>query len=134
MLCQCLNMLVSSFRVRKKELETLFLIGTDSIKDPICGKSVRRHGLNYCGTKDCEESELLYDLKNKHLVHFGPKLNHIQPTTLNKIFKGIPIGFQFSFEPFYNVVNLFDFRFSNRRFRYPVAFMVKDCISSLCTP
>ena len=82
--------MVSSFRLKGEELEPLFLVGSDSIKDhPICGKSVSRHGLNYCGTKNCEESELLFDLKNKYLINFGgQQLKQIQPTTLNKACQG----------------------------------------------
>ena len=85
-------MMFSSFKLKGKELEPLFLVGSDSVKDPICGKSASRHGLNYCGTKNCEESELLFDLKNKYLINFGGQQSkQIQPSTLNKACNGMHI-------------------------------------------
>ena len=83
-----MNMMVSSYKLKRKQLETMILIGTDSIQDPTCEKSTSRHGLNHCGTRYCEESELLFDLKNKHLKSFGHQVKKIQPTTLNKACQG----------------------------------------------
>ena len=69
-------------------MEAMFFVGTDLVKDPICGKSTLKHGLNHCGTRYCEESELLFDLKNKHLKYIGNHSEQIKPTTLNKACKG----------------------------------------------
>ena len=87
MLFQCLVMLVSSFKLQHKEFEVYVLVGSDSIKDPKCGKSTSRHGMNYCGVKDCEESELIHDLKERYLEKFD-HLKNCQPTSLEKAFKG----------------------------------------------
>ena len=54
------------------------IVGADSIKDPICEKSTDKHGLNYCGTKGCEESELIYDLKTRYLGNFE-QIRNVQP-------------------------------------------------------
>ena len=56
-------MLISSMKLKGKDFEVKVIVGAKSIKDPICGNSTLKHGLNYCGTKNCEESELIYDLK-----------------------------------------------------------------------
>ena len=63
------------------------MVGTDSIKDPICGTESLRHGLRYCKTPHCDGPELLYDLKTKYLSSFH-QLKHIQPTTFKKACQG----------------------------------------------
>ena len=59
------------------------IVGADSIKDPICGKPIQKHGMNYCGTKWCEESELIYDLKSKYLGNFD-QLKNVLPISFEK--------------------------------------------------
>ena len=73
-------MLISSLKLKSKDFEVMMIVAADSIKDPTCGKSTQKHGLNYCGKQDCEESQLLHDLKTKYLDSFD-QLGHIQPTS-----------------------------------------------------
>ena len=86
-LFQCLVMLVSALKLECKSLEVFVLVGANSIKYPICGNSTSKHGLNYCGVKDCEESELIYDLKTRYLANFD-QLKDVQPTSFEKACKG----------------------------------------------
>ena len=72
--------------LKGKDFEAMVLVGTESIKDPICGKSTQKHGLNYCGTINCEESELMYDIKTKYLGNFD-YLRDIQPISFEKTCK-----------------------------------------------
>ena len=76
-------MLVSSLKLKGTNCKVLVIVGADSIKDPTCGTSALKHGLNYCGKQDCEESQLLYDLKTKYLGSFC-NLEHVQPTSFEK--------------------------------------------------
>ena len=76
-------MLISSLKLKGKNCELMVIVGADSIKDPTCGTSALKHGLNYCGKQDCEESELLYDLKTKYLSSFS-NLEHVLPTSFEK--------------------------------------------------
>ena len=87
-LFQCLVMLISSLKLKGKDFDVMAIVGTDSIRDPICKKSSQKHGLNYCGAKGCEESELIYDLKTKHLGNFD-HLKDVQPISFEKACKGI---------------------------------------------
>ena len=80
-------MWVSSLKLAKKDFDVRMMVGTDSIKDPICGETALKHGLDYCGKSECEESELIYDLKTKYLDNFG-QLAHIQPTSFKKACAG----------------------------------------------
>ena len=79
-------MLISSLKLEGKEFEVMVIVGAESIKYPICGKSTQKHGLNHCGTKGCEESELIYDLKTKYLGNFD-RLNDVQPISFEKACK-----------------------------------------------
>ena len=65
----------------------IVMIGAEFIKDPICGKLTNKHGLNHCGTKSCEESELIYDLKTKYLGNFD-HLRDVQPISFEKACEG----------------------------------------------
>ena len=80
-------MLISSLKLEDTNCEVMVIVGADSIKDPTCGTSSPKHGLNYCGKQDCEESELLYDLKTKYLGSFD-QLKHVQPTSFEKACAG----------------------------------------------
>ena len=82
-----LVMLISSLKLKGKDFDVMAIVGTDSIRDPICKKSSQKHGLNYCGAKGCEESELIYDLKTKHLGNFD-HLKDVQPISFEKACKG----------------------------------------------
>ena len=82
-LFQCLVMLISSLKLKGKEFEVMVIVGAESIKDPICGKSTLKHGLNYCGANNCEESELIYDLKTRYLGNFN-QLRNIQPISFDR--------------------------------------------------
>ena len=86
-LFQCFAMQVSSFIVNEQAFEMLVMVGTDSIKEPICGTNRLKHGLKYCGTTDCDGPELLYDLKTKYLDTID-NFKDVQPTTLEKACKG----------------------------------------------
>ena len=79
-------MLTSSLKLKGKDFEVMVIVGAESIKDPICGKSTQKHGLNYCGTQNCEESELIYDLKTKYLGNFDHRRN-VQPISFEKTCK-----------------------------------------------
>ena len=85
-LFQCFIMQLANLKLRGKKLNALVLVGTDSIKDPICGTGSLKHGLQYCGTADCDGPELLYDLKTKYLQPFE-LVKHIVPTTFEKACK-----------------------------------------------
>ena len=76
-------MLISSLKLKDTNCEVMVIVGADSINDPTCGTSSPKHGLNYCGKQDCEESELLYDLKTKYLAPFD-QLKHVQPISFEK--------------------------------------------------
>ena len=80
-------MLISSLKLKGKDFEVMAFVGADSIKDPTCGKSTLKHGLNHCGKQGCEESELIYDLKTKYLGNFR-QLDHVQPTSFKKACAG----------------------------------------------
>jgi len=80
-------MWVSSLKLKSEDFDVMVIVGADSIKDPTCGKSTLKHGLNYCGKQDCEESELIYDLRTKYLGKIR-QLEHIQPTSFKKACAG----------------------------------------------
>ena len=87
MLFQCLVMLISSLKLKSKDCEVMVIVGADSIKDPTCRKLTPKHGLNYCGKQDCEESQLLHDLKTKYLDNFEG-ITHVQPKSFQKAYEG----------------------------------------------
>ena len=80
-------MFISSLKLKDKDFEAMLIVSAKSIKDPICGKSTQKHGLNYCGTINCEESELIYDFKTKYLGNFD-HLKDVQPISFEKACKG----------------------------------------------
>ena len=86
-LFQCLVMLISKLELEEKSFEVLVMVGTDSIKDPICGTESLRHGLQYCKTANCDGPELLYDLKAKYLDSFY-QLKYVQPIRFEKACQG----------------------------------------------
>ena len=85
-LFQCLVMQISKFRFDQQPFEVLVMVGSESIKDPICGTDSLRHGLKHCGTPDCDGSELLFDLKTRYLDSYH-QLKDIEPTTFEKACK-----------------------------------------------
>ena len=86
-LFQCLVMLISSIKLKGDDFEVMAVVGADSIKDPTCGKSSPKHGLNHCGKQDCEESQLLHDLKSKYLGKFE-ELKQVRPKSFQKACDG----------------------------------------------
>ena len=80
-------MQISKFRFDQQPYEVLVMVGSESIKNPICGTDSLRHGLKHCGTTNCDGSELLYDLKTKYLDTYH-QLEDVQPTTFDKACKG----------------------------------------------
>lgn len=86
-LFQCFLMQISNFKLRDKAYQAMVLVATDSIKDPICGKTSLKHGWKHCGTPNCDGPELLYDLKTKYLGSLS-HCNDITVTTLEKACQG----------------------------------------------
>ena len=80
-------MWASSKKLEGSDYEVLVIVGTDLIKGPTCGKSTLKHGLNYCGKQNCEESELIHDLKRKYLVNFE-NLEHVHPISFKRACEG----------------------------------------------
>ena len=80
-------MLIARWKLEGKLHEIIVMVGTDTIRDPICGTDNLRHGLKYCKTPNCDGPELLYDLKTKYLNSYD-QLKHIQPTTFKKACQG----------------------------------------------
>lgn len=88
MLIETLRMLISKLMLEKKEhgkdFEVLFYVYNDNVIRSTCPR-VGPHGPKYCGVKGCEESQLINDLKLKHLPTIQG-LQDVEPQTFRNGF------------------------------------------------